>query len=77
MGSSKLAVQPHQAGVYRDDPESDNRAETASMASAVLLEDIEAYPDNELPAYTDIPDGPSSSGGTVLPPTTERRGFYA
>ncbi|KAH8592536.1 hypothetical protein B0O99DRAFT_689678 [Bisporella sp. PMI_857] len=52
MGSGKIAAQPPQQG-YRDDPQ-DDRAETSSMASAVLLDHIEAYPEDELPAYADF-----------------------
>lgn len=53
MGSSKLTPRPHEAGVYRDDPERDD---AASTSSAVLLGDIDSYPDEELPAYTDLPE---------------------
>lgn len=53
MGSSKIA-QPSPA--YRDEPD---YAETASMSSAVLLDDVEsAFPEEELPAYTDEPTAP-------------------
>jgi hypothetical protein len=37
---------------YRDDHD---HAETASMASAVLLGDVDYFPDEELPSYTDTP----------------------
>ncbi|PMD49087.1 hypothetical protein L207DRAFT_415193 [Hyaloscypha variabilis F] len=49
---------------YRDDPD---HAETASMASAVLLDDVESFPDEELPAYTDTPPAvtPSVSSSTA------------
>jgi hypothetical protein len=50
MGYSKGAAQPPPA-VYRDEPD---YAETASMASAVLLDDVD-FPDEELPAYEDAP----------------------
>jgi hypothetical protein len=51
MASKKGALEPpHQA--YRNAPD---HAETASMASAVLLDDIQAFPDEELPAYEDNP----------------------
>ena len=46
-------IQPHQPGVYRDDPDRDD---AASTSSAVLLGDID-YPDEELPSYTDEPNG--------------------
>ncbi|KAG0650000.1 hypothetical protein D0Z07_3938 [Hyphodiscus hymeniophilus] len=45
-------TQPHQPGVYRDDPDRDD---AASTSSAVLLGDID-YPDEELPSYTDEPN---------------------
>jgi hypothetical protein len=42
----KAVFQPPQPPIYRDDPD---YAETASMASAVLLDDVDAFPDEELP----------------------------
>jgi hypothetical protein len=64
MGYSKGSVAP-QPAVYRDDPD---YAETASMASAVLLGDVD-FPDEELPSYEDtpsqsslLPDFSASSG---------------
>lgn len=49
MGSGKAAP----PAAYRDEPD---YAETASMSSAVLLDDVEsAFPDEELPAYSDEP----------------------
>jgi hypothetical protein len=51
MGTSKAAP----PAPYRDDPQPDY-AETSSMASAVLLDDVESYLDEELPpAYEDTP----------------------
>ncbi|CZT02260.1 uncharacterized protein RAG0_09498 [Rhynchosporium agropyri] len=53
MGSGKAVYQPPPAASYRDVPD---YAETASMSSAVLLEDVEAaFPDEELPPYQDEP----------------------
>jgi hypothetical protein len=74
MVSKKGALEPsYQA--YRDDPD---HAETASMASAVLLDDIEAFPDEELPPYEDNPvprinaqDGPYNVNITGLPDGNE------
>jgi hypothetical protein len=60
MGYSKGASQPLQPPVYRDEPQESDHAETASMASAVLLDDID-YPDEELPSYTDHPTESSIS----------------
>jgi hypothetical protein len=51
MASKKGALDPARQ-TYRDEP---GHAETASMASAVLLDDIEAFPDEELPPYEDSP----------------------
>lgn len=72
MGHSKGAAQPPPA-VYRDDPD---YAETASMASAVLLDEVD-FPDEELPSYEDtpsqsalIPDVAAIANGTArLPPS--------
>lgn len=50
MGYNKKDPQPP-AGVYRDDPD---YAETASMASAVLLDDVD-FPEDELPSYEETP----------------------
>ena len=61
MGYSKGASQPLPPPIYRDEPQEHGHAETASMASAVLLDDID-YPDEELPSYTDQPtESPISS----------------
>jgi hypothetical protein len=49
----KATAQPRGPPAYRDDLD---HAETTSMASAVLLNDVEAaFPDEELPSYTDTP----------------------
>jgi hypothetical protein len=66
MGYSKGASQPLQPPVYRDEPEESARAETASMASAVLLDDID-YPDEELPSYSDHPTESSINPGPSTP----------
>jgi hypothetical protein len=59
MGAQKGLVAPqNQPGVYRDDPDRDD---AASSSSAVLLEDIDYPPDEELPAYSDEPLVPGSS----------------
>lgn len=50
MGKPKIALP--QPSVYRDTPVVDD---AASTSSAVLLDDIDGYPDEELPAYTDDP----------------------
>jgi hypothetical protein len=75
MGISKGAPGPP-PGTYKDDV--GDRAETASMASAMHLNDIEytdddtplftpgegsAYSDEDLPAYTDVPQLPASVNG--------------
>lgn len=65
MGSSKIAPQPYRGAAYRDDPDRDD---AGSTSSAVLLDDIEAYPDEELPAYTDLPDTSSSVSKTTPAP---------
>ncbi|KAL2066995.1 hypothetical protein VTL71DRAFT_1419 [Oculimacula yallundae] len=53
MGSGKAVYQPPPPASYRDAPD---YAETASMSSAVLLDDVEAaFPDEELPPYQDEP----------------------
>ncbi|KUJ08063.1 uncharacterized protein LY89DRAFT_659779 [Mollisia scopiformis] len=79
MGSSKLSQPP---AAYRDDPD---YAETASMSSAVLLDDVEsAFPEEELPAYTDEPSAPlvdpsCSSESAAPPPASEQailHGYY-
>jgi hypothetical protein len=49
---SKASAQSGGPPTYRDDPD---HAETASMASAVLLDDVDSFPDEELPSYTDTP----------------------
>ena len=50
MGSSKASALPRQSGVYKDDPDRDD---AASMSSAVLLGDIDAIHDEDLPSYSD------------------------
>jgi hypothetical protein len=79
MGSSKT-TQPSPA--YRDDPD---YAETASMSSAVLLDDVEsAFPEEELPAYSDEPTAPlvdpsCTSDSTAPTPASQRtilHGYY-
>jgi len=52
MASKKAPYDAPPQGTYRDDPD---HAETASMTSAVLLDDIEAFPEEELPPYEDNP----------------------
>ena len=53
MGSGKAVHQPPPPASYRDEPD---YAETSSMSSAVLLDDVEAaFPDEELPPYQDVP----------------------
>lgn len=61
MGNPKSNAKPPR---FTDGDEPD-RADTASMSSAVLLSDIEypeeetplteGYPEDELPAYSDVP----------------------
>lgn len=72
--ASKGDFQPRQQHtVYRDDPGasgSPEYAETASMASAVLLDDVDIFPpDEELPPYQDtnplIPDIPTPAQAPV------------
>lgn len=79
MGFSK-ATQPSPA--YRDDPD---YAETASMSSAVLLDDVEsASLDEELPAYSDEPTAPlvdlSCNSDSAAPTPASQRtilhGYY-
>ncbi|KAH8652715.1 hypothetical protein BGZ60DRAFT_387661 [Tricladium varicosporioides] len=55
---SKKDLHPHTPGVYRDEPDRDD---AASMSSAVLLGDIDSFPDEELPAYEDHPSSSSSA----------------
>ena len=51
MSSKKGFAEPQQPAQYRDDPQ---YAETSSMASAVLLDDVDIFPpDEELPSYED------------------------
>jgi hypothetical protein len=67
MGGQRLYTTPS-AGGYKDPP---YRDDTASLSSAVQLSDIEypeevtplseGFPEDELPAYTDIPNLPQSS----------------
>ncbi len=74
MGKSKSSVDPP-PGLYRDEPDPAHRS---SMSSSVLLSDIEypeeetpltetpsteGFPEDELPAYSDVPARP----GTSLP----------
>ena len=61
---------------YRDEPQEDGNAETASMASAVLLDNMESYPEDELPAYSDIPGGPSHNAVTAPRSGRENRSWY-
>lgn len=61
MGTTKAPALPRQPGVYRDEPDRDD---AASMSSAVLLDEIDDFPDEDLPAYS---DGQSYTDGT---PTT-------
>ncbi|RDW89270.1 hypothetical protein BP6252_01302 [Coleophoma cylindrospora] len=55
MGSSKAGTPAFQSGVYRDEPD---RNDAASTSSAVLLGDIDSYPEEDLPAYSDVPAVP-------------------
>lgn len=64
MGSSKILPPPHQAGVYKDDPDRDD---AASTSSAMLLGDFDSYPEEELPAYTDLPESSSSPKPVPVP----------
>jgi hypothetical protein len=67
MGNPKSNAKPPPV-VYRDEPD---RADTPSMSSAVLLSDIEypeeetplteGFPDDELPAYSDVAQLPQIS----------------
>jgi len=67
MGKSKSNVKPPPV-VYRDEPD---RADTPSMSSAVLMSDIEypeeetplteGFPEDELPAYSDIAQQPQAA----------------
>ncbi len=60
---------------YRDDPD---HAETASMASAVLLDDVESFLDEELPAYTDTtPAVTPSVSSSAAPHLTEYNYAFA
>jgi hypothetical protein len=68
-------MQPHQPGVYRDDPDRDD---AASTSSAVLLGDID-YPDEELPSYTDHPNEAEvsiPSGQFPAAPASPRMSWY-
>jgi hypothetical protein len=70
MGSSKATAPPQQP--YRDEPD---YAETASMSSAVLLDDVESFPDEELPAYEDTPsEAPLAPAGRA--PTSHQVFFH-
>ena len=65
----KPTVQAPQPPRYRDDPD---LAETASMSSAVLLDNIEdSFPDEELPSYeaevTSCQDGHVDPGMDLIP----------
>lgn len=72
MGSSKVIPQSLKAAVARDEPDRDD---AASSSSAVLLDNMEAYPEDELPAYSDLPESsyskpkpapvPRPNGGVV------------
>ncbi|KAG9230249.1 hypothetical protein BJ875DRAFT_409275 [Amylocarpus encephaloides] len=74
MPSHKASYDAPPPNIYRDEPDNDH-AETASMASAVLLDDIESFPDEELPAYSDTPSEAPSSVPTslTLARSTDRR----
>jgi hypothetical protein len=74
MASKKGSLNPPPPSIYRDDPD---HAETASMASAVLLDEIETFPDEDLPAYEDrLSEGsnllPSAFVATQTPSRTNR-----
>lgn len=62
--SKKTAADP--PSIYRDAPD---YAETASMSSAVLLDEVESFPDEDLPAYEDAP-----SSSHLLAPATGGQG---
>ena len=59
---------------YRDEPD---HAETASMSSAVLLDDVDSFPDEDLPAYTDLPSASTPSGSSTGPHLTEDNFSFA
>ena len=65
-------TQPHQPGVYRDDPDRDD---AASTSSAVLLGDID-YPEEELPSYTDEPNAVPSAGQFPTTPSAHLMSWY-
>lgn len=58
---------------YRDDPD---HAETASMASAVLLDDVDYFPDEELPSYTDTPAESHTSATPGVSLSAPHHQFY-
>lgn len=62
MGSNKLNAE---LPGYRGEQ---TRDDAASGSSAVLLDDIDGYPEDELPAYTDLPESFSSIAKTVPVP---------
>jgi len=69
MGSGKAVYQPAPPQAYRDEPD---HAETSSMSSAVLLDDVEAaFPDEELPPYQDIPSEAPLAPAAPATPTTQ------
>ena len=65
MASKKATYNGASESRYRDDPD---HAETASMASAVLLDSIETFPDEELPPYEDVPSIHPDTSEPPLPP---------
>ena len=76
MGSSKFLGNGPAQAPYRDEPLENDHAETASMASAVLLDNMESYPEDELPAYSDVPGEPSHIAVTPSRSTREVRNWY-
>jgi hypothetical protein len=64
MGSKKVSFQPHQPGVYRDEPDRDD---AASTSSAVLLDDIDDIDDEDLPSYSDSHPYTDESPSTADP----------
>ncbi|KAF4630823.1 hypothetical protein G7Y89_g7321 [Cudoniella acicularis] len=61
---NKKDLHLHTPGVYRDEPDRDD---AASMSSAVLLDDIDSFPDEELPAYEDEPSQSALLPGAAAP----------
>ncbi|RDL42312.1 uncharacterized protein BP5553_02291 [Venustampulla echinocandica] len=52
MFAKKAPFNPPPPGIYRDNTDPDD---AASTSSAVLLDDVDVFPDEELPAYEDTP----------------------